>query len=50
MRLKWIQRDFLWGGGSLDKRPHLVKWSVVCTDKKEGGFGVRYFYKLTGLF
>nr|CAN74005.1 hypothetical protein VITISV_006236 [Vitis vinifera] len=25
LRLKKIQRDFLWGGGALEKRPHLVK-------------------------
>ena len=31
MRLEKIQRDFLWGGGVLEKRPHLVKWVVVCS-------------------
>ena len=36
LRLEWIQRDFLWGGGSLEKKPHLVKWVTVCFDKKEG--------------
>lgn len=25
-RLEKIQRDFLWGGGNLDKKIHLVKW------------------------
>ena len=25
LRLEKIQRDFLWGGGALEKRPHLVK-------------------------
>ena len=39
LRLKQIQRDFLWGGGALDKRPHLVKWAIVCSDKKKGWFG-----------
>ena len=37
MRLEKIQRDFLWGGGVLEKRPHLVKWVVVCSHKKKGG-------------
>ena len=39
LRLDRIQRDFHWGGGSLDKKPHLVKWAIVCSDKKEGGAG-----------
>ncbi|RVW56524.1 putative ribonuclease H protein [Vitis vinifera] len=34
LRLEKIQRDFLWGGGALEKRPHLVKWAVVCTHKR----------------
>ena len=45
-RLEKIQRDFLWGGGNLDKNPHLVKWASVCTNKKAGGLGVRGLYKL----
>ncbi|RVW23505.1 Transposon TX1 uncharacterized 149 kDa protein [Vitis vinifera] len=40
-RLEKIQRDFLWGGGALEKRLHLVKWAVVCTHKKMGGLGFR---------
>ena len=46
LRLERIQRDFLWGGGSLEKKPHLVKWSTMCFDKKQGGLGVRCFFKL----
>ena len=41
LRLKKIQMDFLWGEGALEKRPHLVKWAIVCLDKKKGGLGVR---------
>ena len=41
-----IQRDFLWGGGNLDKKPHLVKWATVCKDNKVGCLGVRGLYKL----
>ena len=37
-RLEKIQRDFLWGGGALEKKPHLVSWKVVCADKKKGGY------------
>ena len=41
-----IQRDFSWGGGNLDQKPHLVKWVIVCTNKKVGGLGVRGLFKL----
>ncbi|RVW28984.1 DNA-repair protein XRCC1 [Vitis vinifera] len=41
LRLEKIQRDFLWGGGALEKKPHLVKWVVVYTHKKMGGLGIR---------
>ena len=41
LRLEKIQRDFLWGGGALEKRPHLVKWVVVCSHKKKGSLGIR---------
>ena len=46
LRLDRIQRDFLWGGGDLDKKPHLLKWAIVCSDKKEGGLGIRGSYNL----
>ena len=46
LRLEKIQRDFLWGRGGLEKKPHLVKWSIVCLDKKRGGLGVRCLSKL----
>ena len=36
-RLERIQREFLWGGGALEKKPHLVNWSIVCLVKKKGG-------------
>ncbi|RVW70775.1 Elongation factor 1-gamma [Vitis vinifera] len=41
LRLERIQRDFLWGGGALKNKPHLVKWDTVCLDKSKGGLGVR---------
>ena len=36
IRLEQIQRDFLWGGGTLVLRPHLVRWATVCLDKRKG--------------
>ncbi|RVW31827.1 putative ribonuclease H protein [Vitis vinifera] len=40
-RLEKIQRDFLWGGGNLDHKPHLVRWELVCLSKAKGGLGVK---------
>ena len=40
-RLEKIQRDFLWGGGALEQKPHLVRWAIVRLDKQEGGLGIR---------
>ena len=40
-RLEKIQRDFLWGGGALENKPHLVSWKVICAAKKDGGLGIR---------
>ncbi|WJZ94813.1 hypothetical protein VitviT2T_013639 [Vitis vinifera] len=40
-RLEQIQRDFLWGGGNLERKPHLVRWEVVCLNKKNGGLGIK---------
>ena len=45
-RLEKIQRDFLWGGGNLDKKNHLVNWGTMCTSKKGGGLGIRSLLKL----
>ncbi|RVW29173.1 hypothetical protein CK203_098493 [Vitis vinifera] len=33
LRLEKIQRDFLWGGGALVQKPHLVRWNLVCLEK-----------------
>ncbi|RVW25925.1 putative ribonuclease H protein [Vitis vinifera] len=41
LRLEEIQRDFLWEGGALEKKPHLVRWPIVCMGRKLGGFGIR---------
>ena len=41
LRLEQIQRNFLWGGGALERKPYLVDWSIVCSAKQKGGLGVR---------
>ena len=41
IRLEKIQKDFLWGNGSLEQKPHLVRWPIVCEDKTKGGLGVK---------
>ncbi|RVX21198.1 LINE-1 reverse transcriptase-like [Vitis vinifera] len=38
-RLEKLQRDFLWGGGSLERKIHLINWEVVCSQKERGGLG-----------
>ncbi|RVW50079.1 putative ribonuclease H protein [Vitis vinifera] len=40
-RIEKVQRDFLWEGGNMERKVHLVKWEVVCTDKDKGGLGLR---------
>ncbi|KAJ9698913.1 hypothetical protein PVL29_007804 [Vitis rotundifolia] len=40
-RLKKLQRDFLWDGGHLERKVHLINWEVVCTQKEKGGIGLR---------
>ena len=40
-RLEKLQRDFLWGGGSLERKIHLINWEVVCNQKEKGGLGIR---------
>ena len=41
LRLEKIHRDFLWGGGALEQRPHFVRMNLVCQERKKGGLGVR---------
>ena len=40
-RLEKIQRDFLWGGGNLERKSHLVRWELMCLSKSKGGLGVK---------
>ena len=32
----------------MEKRPHLVKWAIVCSDKRKDGLGVRNLSILNG--
>ncbi|RVW41410.1 hypothetical protein CK203_095174 [Vitis vinifera] len=34
-----------WGGGNLERKPHLVRWEVVCLSKKKGGLGEGEFWR-----
>ena len=45
-KLNHIQRNFLWGGGHLEKKPHLVKWATIYLSKENGGLGVKYLGRL----
>ena len=41
IKLEQIQRNFLWCGGALEKKPHLVNWSIVCSNEEQVGLGVK---------
>ena len=41
------QKDFLWGGGTLESKPHLVKWITVCSDQRKGAKELGTFIHLT---
>ena len=42
LRLEQIQRDFLWGGGALNRKTHLVRWTTIyLEDNKKEGLGVK---------
>ncbi|KAK1304537.1 hypothetical protein QJS10_CPB11g00908 [Acorus calamus] len=36
-----VIRSFLWGGSTLKKTVHHVKWDTICIPKVEGGLGIR---------
>ena len=40
-RLEKIQRYFLWGGGSLERKLHLIDWNTVCGSQESGGLEIR---------
>ncbi|KAK0575156.1 hypothetical protein LWI29_034688 [Acer saccharum] len=40
-KLDNMNRDFLWGTTSRNKKIHLVKWDMVCLPKNLGGLGIK---------
>ncbi|KAL6336570.1 hypothetical protein AAG906_025124 [Vitis piasezkii] len=51
-RLEQIQRDFLWGGGNLERKPHLVRWEYRCLRKygeERGGWCSREVREAHGI-
>ena len=53
LRLEQIWRDFLWDGGPLEQKPHLVRWATICLDKRKrglGAWGLRVLLFLIRLF
>ena len=34
-------KDFVWGWGPLERKPHLLKWAIVCSNKRKGDLDVR---------
>lgn len=41
LRLEPIQKDFLSGGGALEKKSHLAIWSTAYSKQKTQGHGIR---------
>ena len=40
IRQEKIQWDFLWGGGNLERKIHLINWNTVCSSKEKGGLSI----------
>ena len=36
-----LQRDFLYRGETLEKKPHIVRWCIVYMDRSKGALGLR---------
>ncbi|XP_042950267.1 uncharacterized protein LOC122282377 [Carya illinoinensis] len=41
LRIKKLQRDFLWGGIGEEFKFHLIRWEQVCRPISNGGLGIR---------
>ena len=43
LRLEKFQREFLWGGFSLEKKPYVIKWLIACMERRKGCLGSKIF-------
>jgi len=43
-------RRFLWGGTTLERKPHLVNWAMVIKEKSQGGLGIRSMRQLNSAY
>ncbi|RVW40463.1 hypothetical protein CK203_092337 [Vitis vinifera] len=50
LRLEKIQRDFLWGRGAFEQRPHLVEWYSIFKYKKLEGLVGKFGEELGGWY
>ena len=44
--LSLFSKTVFMGRGGLEKNPHLIKWAIVCPEKRKRGLGLRNFSKL----
>jgi hypothetical protein len=40
-KIRNLQRGFLWGSSTTNRKWALIKWATVCTPKDKGGIGLR---------
>lgn len=45
-RMDKTRKRFMWQGGSMKKKYHLVKWTKLCLPKQKGGLGVHDLRKM----
>ncbi|CAL5335104.1 unnamed protein product [Camellia sinensis] len=36
-----LQASFLWGGSTLRRKIHMVRWEELCKSVEQGGLGIR---------
>jgi hypothetical protein len=41
-----VRRTFFWQGGHTKRKYHLVRWTIICKNKKKGGLGIKDVRKL----
>jgi hypothetical protein len=40
------RRIFFWQGGGHKKKYHLLRWEIICKNKKKGGLGIKSIEKM----